>query len=476
MHLQCNPPACTRRLVLVCGRELSEHISSAASDLARRINECYSRPYLAPSLRDRTLCMLCHALDCAVRAAAVAGAGAAAGSSCQQLQGAGGEMAGAAAGPGAGLFDAPLLLTELTSALSEGAFAENLAAYAVVCCGCFWDVPGSCSSNGGSSVSSGADASPLGPEEWPAIARAELAVKCVGLAAAALAQRAGAAEAGNGCAASSKGAGSSGASRRAKEALARLAEALAAIPTRIASRPLPHAAPAASAAVAATAAVMAAARERRSGALRVVRSAASGLYRIQAACPVTSLQLHMLPSADEVASWIEACVREAAAEDEKAQVLGGVEAGGKVQGGGGQLALLDWGCLEALLSLLLRLSPAAGQRQVAGHMIDIGGAEEGSAAVSGGSRQQREMRYETVLPAALLVALLPAGLEALKRTSREEALVSVLKCLQQLWMVACASPLDVQVGGDKGDSRLRLQVCPPSCCIFLGQDHAFFMR
>jgi len=408
--------------MLLCGDKLPTHLRAAAADLAHRTSECYSRPYLDPSLRDRTLCMLGAAVEGVAQAGAISGAASledAAAESQQQQQRQQQQQQ-----------QQQQLAVELAAALSEGGFAENLAAYAQLCCVWWWDEEGGSSNGGPPSVRQGDQgaeddgayaarrtrgaASALSAQAWAAAARAELAAKTLGLAAALMAQQEGAVAARSGTsgsASSSTSSSTSSSRRRARVALSKLIAALCAAGNRYASSPLPGPSACGSAAAAA---------ERRMGALRALQSLAAGLSRAVAAVPLEVLLEVQAVGSGEAAvaaavSWVGAVVREAAA----AQGEDGVAASAR-RGSGGVLVHVDWDCLDALLSLLVLLQENRG-----------GGCSSSCVSVQ--------------LPSDLLIALFPAALEAARWTMQDDGLVEVARCLKRLWGAAVDASETTQV-------------------------------
>jgi hypothetical protein len=418
------------RLVLVCGDALRPHAVAATADLARRLAEAYNRPYLAPSLRDRTLCMLCAALGAAAAAAAATQAAAEAADGYEPSNNGTGAASAALAGP------ASALEAALVAALAEEGLAENLAAYAELCCACWWE-EGEAKGAAAGAAACSRDDSALGAAEWAAVARGELAAKALGLAAALAARSAGA---------SGGGGEAQVGGRRVRGALAKLMGALSAFGRRFAVSPLPSPGPQVGAAAAA-----AASAERRASTLRALRSCASGLVRAGAVAPVACTELWLLPSTSEVGAWASGLVREAAAgdaEDERTRLQ---RVAGDGTSGGAPLVHVDWACLSALLELLELLESAAAASEAA--------ANAAAGRPLGGTPPAR---LGPPLPPAALSALLPAVVQALRWTTEEGGLVHVARCAGPLWRASLDAPAEQQVGAFFGDSAATYgPVCRP---------------
>jgi hypothetical protein len=434
MQLAHFDPKPNARLMLVCGDRLTGQLRATACNLAHRTAECYSRPYLAPSLRDRTLCMLGAALDGVAAAAAIERVAAAerADAAISSSSSAAAAAAGSAAlgGGREGGGGPPQLARELAAALSEGAFAENLAAYSELCCVWWWNEEGGerRSSQDQQAADSAAgltssqwrrdfSSSCLSPGDWAAAARAELAAKTLGLAAALMAQQLGS---------SSGGSGGGGSSRRwAEAALSKLLQALSSVGARYASTPLPGAT---------SCGGLAAAGERRSGALRALHSIASGLCRAELAAPIECRALWQLQSnPPNVVAWVGAVARAAVdAQQEDAAAAG--SSGGGGGSSGGVLVHVDWSCLDALLRLLQAVSADS-------RSSPANGSGGGGASQSAGHRGEAGVK----LPADQLAALFPAVTEALRWTIDPDRLVELAHCAGRLWAAVVAAPAECQM-------------------------------
>jgi hypothetical protein len=419
--------------VLVAGDALRPHAVAACADLALRVAEAYSRPYLSPSLRDRALCMLSAALGAAAGAAAAADAAAYAAADAAVASGSPGAAAAEAhAARGA----ASTLESALVGALAEEGLAENLAAYAELCCGCWWqegDSEGAPAAGGGGGDGSGGGAGGGGaggggggdggggggdgggqsPAEWAEAARGELAAKALGLAAGLAARAVG--THGGGGSRSISGGGGEGAAvrRRARAALGKLTGALCAVGRRFEASPLP-----------ATAARAAA--ERRASALRALHSVAAGLVRAGAAAPSACRELWLLPGSAEAGAWAAALAREAAAAD-AADERTRQQAAAR---GGGTLVHVDWPCLAALLELLALVASLEAQT---------------AAKAGGGADGEGPAPLGPPLPRAALAALLPAAVRALQWTTEEGGLLDVARGAGPLWRAALDASADAQV-------------------------------